>query len=178
MKKNGSRRRWRTVPFALALVLALCPAALADTDGTEPKITQQPDQLILQLGPAWAGVEFELRTAAGAFPAPVVVDDAGILRMDLGGSSTYTLSCLDSTIPAPAPAEPTPSPPAAASSAVPQLQPTGQPDAAPHRSIPMSQVAFFLVVLAIAVAGLALLFLSKRRRARTEQGLDDDDEEL
>lgn len=35
---------------ALILSLSLCPAALADTDGTEPKITNQPDQLVLQLG--------------------------------------------------------------------------------------------------------------------------------
>jgi len=48
-------------------------------------------------------LEFELRTDAGLFPVPVVVDESGILTMDLGGSTPYTLSCLESSIPIPAP---------------------------------------------------------------------------
>ena len=66
--------------------MCLCPTAFADTDGTEPKVTQQPDQLVLQLGTRWAGVEFELRTDAGVFPAPIVVDETGVLTMDLVGA--------------------------------------------------------------------------------------------
>lgn len=75
----------------------------ADTDGTEIQIAQQPEQLVLQLGSNWSGVEFTLKTDAGVFPAPIKVDDTGVLRMDLGGSKTYTLSCLDSTLPIPQP---------------------------------------------------------------------------
>ena len=33
--------------LVLALSLAMSTVAFADTDGTEPKITQQPDQLVL-----------------------------------------------------------------------------------------------------------------------------------
>ena len=85
------QRRLRvTLLTALCLAMCLCTTAFADTDGTEPKITQQPDQLVLQLGTRWAGVEFELRTDAGVFPAPIVVDETGVLTMDLGGSTTYT----------------------------------------------------------------------------------------
>ncbi len=80
-------RHWAALLLAVVLSLALAPAALADTGSNTPKITQQPDQLILQLGTRWAGVEFELRTDAGVFPAPVVVDEGGVLRMDLGGST-------------------------------------------------------------------------------------------
>ena len=65
------QRRLRvTLLTALCLAMCLCTTAFADTDGTEPKITQQPDQLVLQLGTRWAGVEFELRTDAGVFPGP------------------------------------------------------------------------------------------------------------
>ena len=110
------QRRLRvTLLTALCLAMCLCTTAFADTDGTEPKITQQPDQLVLQLGTRWAGVEFELRTDAGVFPAPIVVDETGVLTMDLGGSTTYTLSCINSTVPIPdPPAEQVPRYPAAA----------------------------------------------------------------
>ena len=87
-----SPRRWAALLLTVLLMLSLTPAALADTDENTPRITKQPDQLVLQLGTRWAGVEFELRTDAGKFPVPVVVDETGVLTMDLGGSSTYTLS--------------------------------------------------------------------------------------
>ena len=75
-KKTG--RACLSLLVIVMLMSVLCPAALADTDGTEPQLTQQPDQLILQLGTRWAGVEFELRTDAGVFPAPIVVDSSGV----------------------------------------------------------------------------------------------------
>lgn len=95
------RKKIPALLLTLLLMLVLAPAAYADTDANTPQITQQPDQLVLQLGARWAGVEFELRTDAGVFPVPVVVDESGILRMDLGGSTTYTLSCINSTVPSP-----------------------------------------------------------------------------
>lgn len=91
---RSKKRKNRLFPMlitVMVLTAVLTPAAYADTDGTEPKIIQQPDQLVLQLGTRWAGVEFELRTDAGIFPVPVVVDEYGVLTMDLGGSTTYNL---------------------------------------------------------------------------------------
>jgi|GEM_PF-6439486 len=95
----------KNIKYSIAMLIACiaalsfsCTMVFADTNGTEIKITDQPDRLIIQLGPEWIGVEFELKTDAGVFPAPVVVDDSGILRMDLGGSKTYTLSCLASSV--------------------------------------------------------------------------------
>ena len=82
-KKTG--RACLSLLVIVMLMSVLCPAALADTDGTEPQLTQQPDQLILQLGTRWAGVEFELRTDAGVFPAPIVVDSSGVLTLFLTG---------------------------------------------------------------------------------------------
>lgn len=74
----------------------------ADTDGTELQV-EQPMTLELQLGPEWAGVEFQLKTDTGTYPGVIVVGDDGILRTELGGSMNYTLSCLSSSIAAPSP---------------------------------------------------------------------------
>ena len=116
------RKKIPALLLTLLLMLVLAPAAYADTDPNTPQITQQPDQLVLQLGARWAGVEFELRTDAGVFPVPVVVDESGILRMDLGGSTTYTLSCINSTVPIPDPEQTEPDTP-----------PTTQKDPAPSQ---------------------------------------------
>ena len=57
MKRRNARRASRICLSLLAVVMlmaTLCPASQADTDGTEPQSTQQPDQLVLQLGTRWA----------------------------------------------------------------------------------------------------------------------------
>jgi hypothetical protein len=106
---NGEKRvSTKLTSFFLSILIAvtaniITAPAFADTDGSEIQITDKPDVLILQLGPDWAGVEFELKTDAGIFPAPVVVDYSGILKMDLGGSKTYTLSCITSPVSVPNP---------------------------------------------------------------------------
>lgn len=71
--------------------------AFADTDGTELQILQ-PETLDVQLGEEWAGMQFQLMTDAGIYPEKITVDDDGILRLELGGSSKYTLSCLNSSV--------------------------------------------------------------------------------
>lgn len=160
----------------LLLMALLCPAALADTGADTPQITQQPDQLILQLGTRWAGVEFELRTDAGVFPVPVVVDESGVLTMDLGGSTTYTLSCINSTVPIPDPGpeqtdtdQPT-TPPAV------EPEPDDCPASEPQGIRPL-YVAVFLIGLIAAVAGLTALHISqKRRQAAYDEWYDDEDE--
>lgn len=45
-----SPRRWAALLLTVLLMLSLAPAALADTDENTPRITKQPDQLVLQLG--------------------------------------------------------------------------------------------------------------------------------
>lgn len=76
----------------------------ADTDGTEMQV-EQPSQLEIQLGPEWSGVEFELRTDAGVYPGVITVDETGVLSMEIGGSSSYILSCMSSTVAVPSPEE-------------------------------------------------------------------------
>lgn len=95
---------------ALAAMLAAMAMSLmalnahADTDGTELQVAE-PSQLTIQLGSDWAGVEFQLRTDSGVYPGVVVVDESGVLSLEIGGSSTYELSCLGSpqTVPTPEP---------------------------------------------------------------------------
>lgn len=99
--KRVSRRILTLVTCCCMAFLAIPTLAYADADGTEIQITDHPEQLVIQLGQEWAGVEFELKTDAGLYPQPIVVDETGILKMELGGSQTYTLSAMNSTVPAP-----------------------------------------------------------------------------
>lgn len=48
------RKKIPALLLTLLLMLVLAPAAYADTDANTPQITQQPDQLVLQLGARWA----------------------------------------------------------------------------------------------------------------------------
>lgn len=178
------KKRYRLFPallIAFILSLTMGTIAYADTNGTEPKIVQQPDQLILQLGTRWAGVEFELRTDAGIFPVPVVVNESGVLTMDLGGSTTYTLSCIESTVPIPNPGQdlpqdlepeqtelpaPAPSPP------VPDI-----PQTVEQKGPSILPAVIFIVGLIAAVAGLVMLQIAKKRREADYDEWEDDEYE-
>lgn len=173
------KRRYRfplTLLLAIALSLAMSTAAFADTDGTEPKIVQQPDQLVLQLGTRWAGVEFELRTDAGIFPAPVVVDENGVLTMDLGGSTTYTLSCINSTAPIPDPgSEQSDPPPSVSPDPTPEVPSSPQPETG-NSSLPLPAV-IFLVGLAVAGGAFIALHITKKRQDYGYDEWGDDEDE-
>lgn len=96
MKNSG-------VAFLCILVLMLTlnvTYSFADTDGTELQVIQ-PETLEVQLGEEWAGVQFQLMTDAGIYPEKIAVDDDGVLSLELGGSSKYTLSCLSSSVAVP-----------------------------------------------------------------------------
>ena len=173
------KRRYRfplTLLLAIALSLAMSTAAFADTDGTEPKIVQQPDQLILQLGTRWAGVEFELRTDAGIFPAPVVVDENGVLTMDLGGSTTYTLSCINSTAPVPGP-EPEQTDPLAPVSPTPAPEVPASPQPEPgNSSLPIPAVIFLVGLAITGGAFIAFQITKKRQNYDYDEWENDEDE--
>lgn len=101
----------RTLGKGLALMLALacmiCSFVVpvyADTDGTEIQVVQA-ENLEIQLGTAWAGVEFQLKTDAGVYPGTISVGEDGILRLEIGGSNSYVLSCMNSTVTVPNPDE-------------------------------------------------------------------------
>ena len=74
----------------------------ADTDGTELNVLE-PSKLEIQLGSDWSGVQFQLKTDVGVYPEEIAVGEDGVLRLEIGGSSTYILSCLYSEIDVPVP---------------------------------------------------------------------------
>lgn len=145
-------------------------------------ITDQPDKLILELGPEWAGVAFELITDAGVFPVPVVADAAGVLRVDLGGSRSYTLRCVTETaaVPAAGDAAGAPSPPAASEVPAAADGESGESaetgvNPATAFGIPATHLILFLGGLAAAVVSLIVMLYLKRRRKSYEYYDDDDD---
>lgn len=102
MKKSVKRLLGTVLALSLSLVMLFPVSASAaeGTDGTEMQV-MQPEQLVIQLGADWAGVEFELKTDAGMYPGTIPVGEDGVLRLEIGGSSNYTLTCLNSATPAP-----------------------------------------------------------------------------
>jgi hypothetical protein len=169
----------RKIAAGLLCVAVVCsllpPVAYADTNGNEIKIASEPDRLILQLGPEWAGVEFELKTDSGVFPVPVVVDSNGLLKMDLGGSRTYTLSCLASVAVPSAPAIPE------QITETPVVMPTLQIDAdkpePPKAAIPVAPLVIFLLGLSVAAGGLFAMRCFKQRREAYSYDEDEDEDE-
>ena len=83
----------------LALGSAVTPVFAAQgTDGNELQVAE-PSQLEIQLGEEWSGVNFTLRTDSGLYPDNIPVGEDGVLRLEIGGSSSYILSCLQTDEP-------------------------------------------------------------------------------
>lgn len=172
LMKKGSVWVFSLVAVMLAAFLFI-PTVYADTDGTELKVTAQPDRLELQLGSDWAGAEFELKLDSGIFPVPVVVNDTGVLNMDLGGSKTYTLRLLTS----PAGSEVDPAQPESPAQSAPpspeQPAPSVTPAAeASNEGIPPMHLILFIGGLILGVGGLILMYVLKKRR----EYYDDDED--
>lgn len=96
--------------LTLAIALIVCAVSILPwirvayaAPGAEPTKSTIADKLILQLGPDWAGVEFELVTDVGKYPGTIVVDNTGVLTLELSDSSTFMLSCLNSKATPPTP---------------------------------------------------------------------------
>ena len=103
MKKNIIKAVSLLAALACILFVPVQASATAQgTNGTELEVVQ-PQKLVVQLGEAWSGVEFQLRTDAGKYPDPIPVGEDGMLRLEIGGSENYTLTCLNSRVAIPAP---------------------------------------------------------------------------
>ena len=92
----------KAMALLLAMVCIFCfpvsaSATAQGTDGTELEVIQ-PSNLEVQLGESWAGVEFELKTDAGMYPGVITVGEDGVLRLEIGGSENYILTCMNSTV--------------------------------------------------------------------------------
>ena len=167
----------------LFLLFLTCPALAKDgTDGTELQVAQ-PEQLVIQLGAEWAGVEFQLKTDAGLYPGTIPVGDDGILKLEIGGSESYTLTCLDSTVAIPVPLESeteslvlTPEPVESQPDTVIEShshEPEPEPEPA-VAGIPVWQLCLFGGGMVAAIGALVTLAVMKRRR--TEEYEEEEEE--
>lgn len=201
--KKGMRWLLGTV-LALSLSLVMLfpvPASAAEgTDGTEMQVIQ-PEQLAIQLGADWAGVEFELKTDAGMYPGTIPVGEDGVLRLEIGGSSSYTLTCLNSAAPVPDPtetqvpatngeskeqAEPdTQAEQELESFAADETEQTAETEANPEKAdeqentvagIPILHLVLFGGGLILAVASLIVMQVMKGRNAVDAEYEEDEDE--
>ncbi len=176
--------KWlRSILVLLALVSALCAstilvsAAPQGTNGDELQV-MQAEKLEIQLGVEWAGVEFQLKTDAGLYPGTVTVGTDGVLRLEIGGSSKYILTCLNSDTPAPEPDENTSGSTQAPATTESQSEGNAASDteAGTVADIPIAHLVVFIGGMVLAVGTLITLHVLKKRR-EVEDGYDDDDDE-
>ena len=187
----------KAVALILAIVCILCfpvgvSAAAQGTDGTELEVIQ-PSNLEIQLGESWAGVEFELKTDAGMYPGVITVGQDGVLRLEIGGSENYILSCLNSSVEIPIPGETAPAEeatePALDSSE--ETDPTAETEDAettPSESvpedtqegtlggIPVTHIALFGGGLIVAIGALVGINIYQKRTGKSAGSEEDDDE--
>ena len=189
----------KAMALLLAMVCIFCfpvpaSATAQGTDGTELEVIQ-PQNLEIQLGQAWAGVEFELKTDAGMYPGVITVGEDGILRLEIGGSENYILTCMNSTVEIPEPGETIP----AAEESIPadesgaeateEQDPTADPaeSTAPDQTetepenegtvagIPIAHIALFGGGLIVAIGALVGIQIYQKRSGNTNADDEDDD---
>lgn len=162
------------------LCIFCCPVqVLAETQqGTNGDELQlmEAEKLEIQLGTKWSGVEFQLKTDAGLYPGTVVVGEDGVLRMEIGGSKSYILTCIKSAVEIP---DLTQAP------ATTETQPdenNSRTDTAEHGNnttvagIPVLHIVLFAGGMVVAIAVLIAMHIVKRRR-EAEPAYDEDDDE-
>ena len=144
------------------------------TNGDELQL-MEAQKLEIQLGTDWAGVEFQLKTDAGLYPGTVVVGQDGVLRMEIGGSKSYILTCMNSAITVP---EPTQAP--ATTETDPENNNSGTDSAeegsATVAGIPVLHIVLFGGGMVVAIGALIAMHVVKRRR-ESEPVYDEDDDE-
>ena len=186
---------WKCVALVLALMCILTfpigvSAASQGTNGDEMQVAT-PEKLEIHLGQEWAGVTFELTTDYGKYPDPIPVGEDGVLRLEIGGSSSYVLSCLSSETEAPAPSETSPSENAPSESTpaedatvskdeledikdVTPTEPTEEDGKV--AGIPVSHIIMFGGGLLVAVGALIGINYFQKRRANASNEYDENDE--
>ena len=186
---------WKCVALVLALMCILTfpigvSAASQGTNGDEMQVAT-PEKLEIHLGQEWAGVTFELTTDYGKYPDPIPVGEDGVLRLEIGGSSSYVLSCLSSETEAPAPSETSPSenPPSESTPAedataskdelvdIEDVTPTEPAEEGGKiAGIPISHIIMFGGGLLVAVGALVGINYFQKRRANASNEYDENDE--
>ena len=187
----------KAVALVLAMVCIFCfpvpaSATAQGTDGTELEVIQ-PQNLEIQLGESWAGVEFELKTDAGMYPGVITVGEDGVLRLEIGGSENYILSCLNSSVEIPEPGEPA----TAATEEAPATDPTegeqsvdatedeetqptetvpAEEEEGTVAGIPVMHIALFGGGLIVAIGALVGINFYQKRSGKSNKSEEDDDE--
>ena len=145
------------------------------TTGDELQL-MEAQKLEIQLGAEWAGVEFQLKTDAGLYPGTVKVGQDGVLRMEIGGSKSYILTCMNSAVEVP---EVTQAP---ATTETESEQNNSETDSAEEGSgatvagIPVLHIVLFGGGMVVAIGALIAMHVVKRRR-ESELVYDEDDDE-
>lgn len=170
----------KSILLVIAMLCVLCfpVQVMAETQqGTNGDELQlmEAQKLEIQLGAEWAGVEFQLKTDAGLYPGTVVVGQDGVLRMEIGGSKSYILTCMNSAVEVP---EPTQAP---ATTETDPEESNSETDSAEDGSatvagIPVLHIVLFAGGMVVAIGALIAMHVVKRRR-ESEPAYDDDDDE-
>lgn len=179
MKRMNSMRRIKNRGISFLCIIFLMftlsvTYAFADTDGTELQVIQA-ETLEVQLGEEWAGVQFQLMTDAGIYPEKIVVSDDGILSLELGGSSQYTLSCLNSSVAVPdqnETSEEKKDKERDVEKAAEEKQEDSKSNTRAVAGIPVAHIVLFSGGMIIAIAGLLILHQITRRK-----NVEEDEEE-
>ena len=158
--------------FAILMLCCSMTTAFATqgTDGDELHVVEA-QQLEIQLGTEWAGVEFMLRTDAGVYPGVIPVDETGVLSLEIGGSKTYILSCLQSSVAIPdvtllqAPVTSETEPDKDDLEDIKDIEP----------AIPVSHIVMFVVGIIAAVGILIAIYISNKNRQIVQDDDEDDD---
>ena len=170
----------KSILLCVAMLCILCfpVQVLAETkQGTTGDELQlmKAEKLEIQLGTEWAGVEFQLKTDAGLYPGTVKVGQDGVLRMEIGGSKSYILTCMNSAVEVP---EVTQAP---ATTETESEQNNSETNSAEEGSatvagIPVLHIVLFGGGMVVAIGALIAMHVVKRRR-ESEPVFDEDDDE-
>ena len=104
MTETNKTNRFLSVLAAMLCIIVIVCAAIGPvyavpaimnqgTNGDELNIAEA-QKLEIQLGTEWSGKKFQLKTDVGLYPGDIIVDNDGILRLEIGGSKSYLLSCV------------------------------------------------------------------------------------
>lgn len=183
-------KRMKCILVVLSLICILSVSVIPTyatqqgTNGDELQV-MEAEQLEIQLGVDWAGVEFQLKTDAGLYPGAVVVGTDGVLRLEIGGSSKYILSCMKSPVHVPKPSESeffteSSQAPATTESDTNETVEETTPGTETEQEntvagIPVAHLAIFVGGMILAVGTLIVMHVMKKRREMETQ-YDDDEE--
>ena len=165
----------------LSLICILCIpvtpiyAEPQGTDGTEMQVME------IQLGADWAGVEFQLKTDSGLYPGTIAVGEDGVLRMELGGSKSYVLTCMNSSVSAPeatqAPATTEEAQNESNAGQESNESNSGQDTEGTVAGIPILHLVLFAGGMVLAVGSLVAMRVMKKRRESDAEYEDEDEYE-